>query len=123
MLRGELTADGIRARVKLALGKTHQASGFTLVYGPFTLYPVEERVTFAGRESSLRGDLLPTLRRLLVARGAAVGYHKLLDWRMDEPREKARRASKSRVARLRRRLGAAGGCIVSVPGVGYRVEL
>jgi DNA-binding response OmpR family regulator len=122
ILNDELTADGLRVRTRLALARRGAHHDSQLVYGAFRVRPTSCAVTFRRKNVTLRGDHFQTLWKLLAAAGEAVGYRDLLGCDADVPREAARRAAKSRVYRLRRRLGAGGKRIESVPGIGYRIR-
>jgi two-component system response regulator MtrA len=64
-------------------------------------------------------ELLAALAR---RRGAAVSRAWLADHVLDPARDGDERSLDVHVSRLRRKLGEAGGCIVTVWGVGYRLE-
>jgi two-component system response regulator MtrA len=65
-------------------------------------------------------DLLVALAR---RPGAAVSRQRLLESALDPDREGTERTLDVHISRLRKKLGPCSGCIATVWGVGYRLEV
>jgi two-component system alkaline phosphatase synthesis response regulator PhoP len=82
----------------------------------------------AGVPVELTAKEFDLLMILLDAHGRVLTRQGLLDrvWRYDRAEELDERAGRTvdvHIARLRRKLGPEGGCIITLRGVGYRFQI
>jgi DNA-binding response OmpR family regulator len=117
VLIGPLRAAELRARVS-AIFRRREAS---LSMGSLTLEPGAWRATIAGRELRLPPRELALLLCLAAAPGRVFTKAELLAacWGAERPNS---RTLERHAARLRRRLGAHGALLVTVWGVGFRLD-
>lgn len=80
------------------------------------------QVTVAGKRVSLTYKEFLLLQLLLEAKGAVLTRSVLMDKVWDLAAERENRTLDVHIRTLRAKLGAAGGCIETVRGVGYRIR-
>ncbi len=113
------------ARVRAVLRRSRApADAAPIVAGPLTIDLGRHAVTLAGVPIELTPKEFDLLRALAEARGRVLSREFLLDrvWGYSAASEIESRTVDVHVRRLRMKLGGRGGLIVTVKGVGYRLE-
>lgn len=98
------------------------AQASVLRAGPITLLPAEWQVTVNGIEVNLTRTEFMLLRELMQADGRVLSRDDLLQlvWGASGVID---RTVDVHLSRARNKLGRAGGCLVTVHGVGYRMRM
>lgn len=96
------------------------AAGGTIVAGPITLDPAGHRATAGGADLELTATEFRLLHTLIEREGRVQSRSQLLQAAWDTTAALQTRTVDMHVQRLRAKLGAAGDCIETVRGVGYR---
>jgi len=117
----------LRYRVLNLVGRGHQAGAPARhVLGPWTLDTVTRTVRDAGgRDAGLTAQEYAVLQLLVLGEGRVYSRGQIIDAASVESDPESERAVDTLVSRIRRKLAAgrgAGGLIVTVRGIGYRVE-
>ncbi len=114
----ELTAR-VRARLRRPALSTN---GHVAVVGPIRIDFLARRVDVAGVAVELTRVEFNVVAALAKRPGAAVSRAWLMEHALDPSRDSDERTLDAHVSRVRRKLGEAGKQIVTVWGVGYRLE-
>ncbi len=108
-------------RVRARLRRPVLQRSDVIEIGLLRVDPSSREVSVQGKSVALTATELGILVALAKRRGAAVTRQSLVDQVLDE-RDGAERTLDVHVSRLRKKLGEAGGYIVTVWGIGYRLE-
>src|SRR5205807_10212132 len=96
------------------------AAGGVLTAGPLQIDAAAHRTTVHGREVELTATEFKLLRLLVEREGRVQSRTLLLETVWHAQPDIQPRTVDMHIQRLRAKLGAAGGCIETVRGVGYR---
>jgi len=113
------------ARVRAVLRRSQQREAPRILHaGGITLDPLRHRVQVDGRPVALTPKEFDLLQALLDAAGRVLSREYLLNriWGYARADEIESRTVDVHIRRLRVKLGAAGGRITTLKGVGYRLE-
>ena len=113
------------ARVRAVLRRSQQREAPRILHaGGITLDPLRHRVQVDGRPVALTPKEFDLLQALLDAAGRVLSREYLLNriWGYARADEIESRTVDVHIRRLRVKLGAAGGRIATLKGVGYRLE-
>lgn len=108
-------------RVRARLRRPVLQRSDVIELGVLRVDPTAREVTVSGKSIALTATELGILVALAKRRGAAVTRQSLVDQVLDE-RDGAERTLDVHVSRLRKKLGEAGAYVVTVWGIGYRLE-
>jgi two-component system alkaline phosphatase synthesis response regulator PhoP len=110
------------ARVKAVLRRVYPEGSSKLVVGDVIIKVEEHTVTVAGKEVILTYKEFELLNYLMQNVGLVLSREKILEtlWGLDFAGES--RTVDMHIKALRRKLGSSGGMIVTVRGVGYKME-
>jgi two-component system response regulator MtrA len=114
--------DELVARVRARLRRPALQRGDAVTFGQVTIDIGARRVTVGGRTVDLTRVEFDLLAALARRPGTAVSRAWLADHVLDPDREGGERTLDVHASRLRRKLGPAGASIVTVWGIGYRLE-
>jgi two-component system response regulator MtrA len=110
------------ARLRARLRRPDLRRGGALRFGSVVLDVAARRVEVDGRPVELTRVEFDLLAALSRRPGQAVSRAWLLEHVLDPDREATERVLDNHVSRIRRKLGAMGGRITTVWGVGYRLD-
>ena len=110
------------ARLKARLRRPDLRRGGTMRFGTVNMDVAARRVEVEGRPVELTRVEFDLLAALARRPGQAVSRAWLLENVLDPDREATERVLDNHVSRIRRKLGAMGGRITTVWGVGYRLD-
>jgi two-component system response regulator MtrA len=110
------------ARLKARLRRPDLRRGGTMSFGTVRMDVAARRVEVEGRPVELTRVEFELLAALARRPGQAVSRAWLLENVLDPDREATERVLDNHVSRIRRKLGAMGGRITTVWGVGYRLD-
>jgi len=110
------------ARLKARLRRPEMRRGGALRFGSVVLHVEARRAEVDGRPIDLTRVEFDLLTALARRPGQAVSRAWLLENVLDPDREATERVLDNHVSRIRRKLGAMGGRITTVWGVGYRLD-
>lgn len=113
--------EELLARIRRRLGRPDAVARNSEI-GILTVDPRARQVRVAGREVALTGAEFDLLCVLVRARGGAVSRAQLAEEVLAADADGRGRTVDSHVARLRRKLGDAGGYVRTVWGIGYRLS-
>lgn len=114
--------EELTARLKARLRRPEMRRGGALRFGSVLLHVGARRVEVEGRPIDLTRVEFDLLAALARRSGQAVSRAWLLENVLDPDREATERVLDNHVSRIRRKLGAMGGRITTVWGVGYRLD-
>lgn len=114
--------DELVARVRARLRRPMLQRTDVITFGEGAADLSARRVTVSGVAIDLTRVEFDLLAALARRPGVAVSRAWLVDHVLDPDREGGERTLDVHISRLRRKLGAAGACIVTVWGVGYRLD-
>jgi len=114
--------DELLARVRARLRRPALQRSETVTFGEATADLSARRVTVGGAAVDLTRVEFDLLAALARRPGVAVSRAWLVDRVLDPDREGGERTLDVHISRLRRKLGPAGTRIVTVWGVGYRLD-
>ena len=115
--------EELLARVQARLRRPSAQRDGQIELGPLRLDVAARRAFLAGEEVELTGVEFELLRALARRPGTAVQRTWLVAPGPDPAREGGERTLDVHISRLRRKLARQPGCIATVWGVGYRLEL
>ncbi len=114
--------EELLARVAARLRRPDLRRGERLTFGDVALDLGARRVESDGREITLTRAEFDLLAALARRPGAALSRAWLLENVLDPERGATERTLDNHVSRIRRKLGASGAHVVTVWGVGYRLD-
>ena len=109
-------------RVRARLRRPTLQRGSAIEVGSLRIDLHAREVTVEGKAVALTATELAILGALARRRGVPVTRQTLVEQVLDGDREGAERTLDVHVSRLRKKLGEAGAAIVTVWGIGYRLE-
>jgi two-component system OmpR family response regulator len=115
--------DEISARVHARLAPPPDAERKIVRWGDAVVDLAARTVTVAGEPVALTRFELAVLEYLVERPGRAVSRAQIQEQALPGAEAATERTVDSHIVRLRRKLGCAGGAIVTVWGVGYRLDI
>jgi DNA-binding response OmpR family regulator len=112
----------LAARVRALIRRSRAVASSVISHGPLTLDMATREAQLAGAPLVLTGREWATLELLLLAAPRVVAKDKLLESLSAWDRELSANAVEIYVSRLRAKIEAAGVKILTVRGLGYRIE-
>lgn len=110
------------ARARALIRRSRTAAGTSLQLGGLVLDTGLHQALLHGKAMDLTGRELAVLEQMMLAAPRVIGKHKLVDSLGRWDREISPNAVEMYVSRLRAKLAGSGVCIVTVRGIGYRLD-
>jgi DNA-binding response OmpR family regulator len=115
--------DELLARIQARLRRPTMRGNDTVAVGDLGIDLEQRTVSVSGASVELTKVEFELLALLARRQGAAVSRSRLVEQVLDPDREGTERTLDVHMSRLRKKLGAAGRYVVTVWGIGYRLEL